>query len=825
MFTLRKSYWVIFTLSFLILSLQLLLSSLFRVYLHLPFLSISFAFLGLSSAGVYAYFHSDQKKIVSPSKYISYSITLFGLANFLFFTLVFPIQQFLRSVKVNSLLENKDLLSSDLLKLYLLDIMKNSLFMGVCFSVCFFFIGLAVAYIYKHYADRAPKVYLMDLSGAALGGIAGTFLINFLKFSSIPVILSGVAFLLAFLILDKGRDSRVLRLANSILILLSVFCCFRNADTGFMDLKLDHHMTVRDYDRKGQVQEIWSGWNSYSRLGLFRYKLQNEFVYKHLFEIDQNMGLAHVVPYNPEDPFQYELFGTFTPVALSFILKQPEDILIMFAGAGKDMLEAYSYSYGQADITGVEINPMIVHQAVLLSEFKLKEFFNLDKVHMVVREGRNFLESNQKKYDSIIYSWAGASFANNLGISAYTGQYLFTQEAFLSLLDHLKEDGTIGIVNNNKVKVVGLAKSAYEARGDRDFASKIVIFDELSNIEQPKSNRQILTEIDSIKILLKNSQYTTEDVDRIKMNLRKMGYGLIYAPGYVHPNYTIFNRVIFSADTEKEMVAISRENFIDQTLATDNKPFIANAFYFESVFYKEFWESLRNNNVVTYSTHYYLNALTLLFIFIVGVIGMIMIVLPFFLQKKDFRLTKNDRYFFYYFSALGFGFMLIEIAVMNQFILFLGNPIYSFSLILAGLLISTGLGSHCSKRLFESGWLTIKKTALVTAAMLSVYTVLLPWVIHRLLGVSLMAKVCVTFMMIIPLGFCLGIFFPQGLKVLDRQNKTLIPLVWGLNGYMGILGSLLSIYFSTIFGFKFFLLFAAGLYFSLIFIPGFDRKE
>ncbi|MHA4875062.1 hypothetical protein ACX0FC_16990, partial [Enterococcus faecium] len=46
-----------------------------------------------------------------------------------------------------------------------------------------------------------------------------------------------------------------------------------------------------------------------------------------------------------------------------------------------------------------------------------------------------------------------------------------------------------------------------------------------------------------------------------------------------------------------------------------------------------------------------------------------------------------------YFASVGFGFMLIEVALIQKCVLFLGSPMYSMSVVLATLLISAGIGS------------------------------------------------------------------------------------------------------------------------------------
>ena len=46
-----------------------------------------------------------------------------------------------------------------------------------------------------------------------------------------------------------------------------------------------------------------------------------------------------------------------------------------------------------------------------------------------------------------------------------------------------------------------------------------------------------------------------------------------------------------------------------------------------------------------------------------------------------------------YFGALGAGFMLLEVALLQQFVLLLGHPVYSLTVTLFSLLLGTGIGS------------------------------------------------------------------------------------------------------------------------------------
>jgi hypothetical protein len=52
-----------------------------------------------------------------------------------------------------------------------------------------------------------------------------------------------------------------------------------------------------------------------------------------------------------------------------------------------------------------------------------------------------------------------------------------------------------------------------------------------------------------------------------------------------------------------------------------------------------------------------------------------------------------------YFSLIGMGFMLVEIALLQRFSVYLGHPIYSLSVCLFSLILASGLGSMTSDRL------------------------------------------------------------------------------------------------------------------------------
>ncbi|MGE0267484.1 MAG: hypothetical protein AB7S78_03360 [Candidatus Omnitrophota bacterium] len=814
----RSVYILIFSLSFFILSLQIYLSSLLRFLVQLPFYAISFAFLGLSSAGVFTFIYFNKKQNRMSPVYLAGLFHAFNLSLLFYALYGVKISRYFGGQKSNFFSTTTSTVGfSQLLDFILVDIILNSLYYGLFISICFFFLGAAMSYLYKMHSQQAPKIYLFDLLGASTGCILGNVMIKYVQFSSIPLVMCFLSALLPLIILKDAPKAKYSRYLTILILVMSAFTIYLNKKTSFLEFNHNPHLSVLDYKMEDDVEELWHSWNEYSRLSLIRHKKRNEDHTRHMFSIDGGSGNAHLFAYDADNPFNINIHDTFTPVSLPYLLNTPQNMLIMFVGAGIDMIQANSFSRGQTDITGVELNPLIVNTAVSLPEFHLKQFFAKDNIHIHIQEGRNFLESNAQTYDAIVYSWAGASFSNYLGTSGYTGRFLYTTEAMKSVMNHLKPNGTISIVNSNKLRLAAVMKKAFEELGHKNFAEHILILERKSDIYTQLFSKGIYSSLNNQIIFFKNSPFSSQELKTVVQNALSHDLEIIYTPDYIHPDYTIYTDVIRSRNTDQTMKDLSRLNKIDLTISSDDKPFIENMFYPMIIFSKDFWMNLDKIAQRESTKQYSLNLYTFWFIVFLILAAFVLIILPLILTRQ-ITMIKSALPYLYYFSILGVGFILIEIAMMNKFILFLGNPIYSFTLILASLLASTGIGSYMSNGLFEKGILSIRKSAVMCSLLLVGYFFLMPFVLNHFLGISFALKLGITFLILLPLGMCLGMMFPQGLKKLAAENNDLVPWAWGLNGYMSTVGSAVSIYMSMMFGFSWFILIAAGLYLSLIFV-------
>ena len=393
----RFKYTFIFAVSFTILCLQLWLSSLLRYLVQMPFYAISFAFLGLSSAGIYTYLRFRDKDHPNPNGYIVNLANCFG-ASLLFYSVYgFELTRRLGLDRSNVLKSEEAREGfSRLLDFILVDIIVTSICYGLFISLCFFFLGNILSYLYKKHVDQSHQLYLWDLLGASLGCVVGTFFINVIEFSSIPVFLVMVVTVFAVVISLKNNLGKWFRYTSIGLLCVAGYTFYLNQNTRFMEYRHDPHLSVMDYKMEDEVEELWFEWNIYSRLSLIRQEKKGEDTVRHRFSIDGGRGNAHLVPYNPQNPYYIDFKDLFSPPRLAFFLGAPDDVLILMAGAGIDVLQANSYGRGQTDVTGIELNPLIVRKAMSLPEFHLKEFFDQPHIHMRGR-GRSSASLSAKK--------------------------------------------------------------------------------------------------------------------------------------------------------------------------------------------------------------------------------------------------------------------------------------------------------------------------------------------------------------------------------------------------------------------------------------------
>jgi hypothetical protein len=166
------------------------------------------------------------------------------------------------------------------------------------------------------------------------------------------------------------------------------------------------------------------------------------------------------------------------------------------------------------------------------------------------------------------------------------------------------------------------------------------------------------------------------------------------------------------------------------------------------------------------------------------------------------------KFFLLLFSALGIGYMLIEIAFFQKLMLFIGQPQMALTVLLFSLLFGGGLGSLVSS--------LARRRAASTAAFLSIGSALLVTLLSlffpRLFDLGFGPK-AIAMALLFPLGFLMGFPFPLAIRLVSALGlQAQIPVLWGVNGIASVLGSALSMIVGMTVGFSWALLLGAFIY-------------
>jgi hypothetical protein len=166
-----------------------------------------------------------------------------------------------------------------------------------------------------------------------------------------------------------------------------------------------------------------------------------------------------------------------------------------------------------------------------------------------------------------------------------------------------------------------------------------------------------------------------------------------------------------------------------------------------------------------------------------------------------------------YFACLGGAFMLIEVALLQRFVLLLGHPVYSLTVTLFSLLLGTGLGSMLSRRVGDA---TLRRFA--TLACLAVAVVALLWgsvlppIVQAAIAWPLAVRILLAVALMTPAGMVMGIPLPAGVRLLAAAQPQLVAWAWGMNGALSVLGAILAVFIAMNWGFSVTLLCGAVIY-------------
>lgn len=687
-------------------------------------------------------------------------------------------------------------------------------------TVPFAFAGTMLGALLSDLRLPTRRIYAFDLAGSAFGSLLVLPLFRLISVEALLVLVLLVLVLGVGLVVRPARRGARAFLAVTVLALLAslagrdqLFAIYFPEGSLLASTRYPKaHLTLeyKEWDplarievssfpgltppTKETVYASLSGANP-SFLARFRKILtQNNYAFTYAVDYD---GTPESLTGIEETIYASAYYAT--PVA------KPK-VAIIGVGGGFDVLTALHFDASQ--VTGIEINAATVNILKNVYRDYFKHWVTDPRVSIVNADGRHYLSTLDRKFDVIQLSGVDSYSGTPGAAHVFSENYLYTAEAFDLYLRRLSDQGVINMMRmehtpqKEMLRALTTAVAALRRMG----------------VSDPRTHLVMITEYTGAftAMLVKKTPFTGEDLARLRAwTAERPSFGISAAPDSAPPEpangYQAFLRL---KDPRLERAFIAAYPFAIDPV-TDDRPFFFNF---------AFWWHLFPEDPNIWARVPVLQMSLLLLTSFVSVAAALTVILPLIvLSWRDAPAGRHRFRFALYFSGLALGYLGVEVALMQLFGLFLGHPNYAISVVLAALLLASGIGALFAEAILRRLPNIRFVSFLLSAFILGEFLVVIP-LLSSMLGWPFAARVLIATALIFPVGVCLGVFMPTGIESMKRVSPELVPWAWGVNGAFSVLAPLLAVALSTTFGISALLLCAIPVYlvvgFSLPSTPG-----
>lgn len=759
-----RFYCGIALLSAAILMFELLLTRLFAVaeWYHFAFLSVSVALLGYACSGtILALVPLDIRPRLIPVLGVGLPMSLLGAY-----------------WVVNKVPFDSYQLAWDRRQIAYLIVYYLSL------VVPFVIGGLIVAHWLAWMPRASNAVYAANLIGSALGGLVLLGTLPGLGGEGSVVAATCLSAVGSALMLSgspiKSRHERsaavgAISLAIVGLLLIAI-------QPGWLTLRLSPYKSLSYALQAPSARLAYRKWNVFSRVDVVESQ-----------QIHSAPGLS--LKYKGKLPLQYGLtvdggdlsplsqriteedraFLAYLPASVPYRLRPQASAMILYPRGGMDV--AVALQLGAARVVVIEDNPLIVHVMRDLYGPFTGQLYRDPRVVLRVEDGRSALQRSQEPFDIVHFSLTESYHPIFSGSYSLSENHLYTVEAVMQALRRTNARGLL---------VITRWLQELPSEPERAIALVITALERLGM--SPRERLMAFRSWSTLTILASPSPFTPEDIALVRRVCDELGYDMVYYEGMSREEANRYNRLpqpqyydaFQSLLSPGDRAGFYRAQFHDITPPTDDRPFFGHYFRWRQVpqiiaQLGKTWQPFGGSG----------------FLLVLALLGMailaaaLLVMAPLYL-RRGLRGTAHLQRVLVYFAALGLGYLLVEIPLMQQFILYLGQPTFAFILVLSALLLSSGLGSMIARRanLRIALWLLL--------GLLLVY----PWALRGLfamtLGLSLVARVAIAIVCLLPLGLLMGIPFAGGIAKVEQIVPGLIPWIWAINGSASVVSSILA---------------------------------
>jgi spermidine synthase len=695
------------------------------------------------------------------------------------------------------------------------------LFVYLCLSLPFFFAANCIALSFIHFGSQISKIYAFDLIGAGLGSL-GVIVILFAVFPDEVVrylSLAGVlAALVAWIEIGNHKHAAVV-IGTGAALLIAVI------PSSWLELKFSPYKSLSQTLNISGTHIVTQ---RSSPLGLLSVVDSDNVPFRFApglsllatqtppqqLAVFTDADAMTVITRHSGDTQQLTYLDYLTS-ALPYHLRDVQDVLVLGAGAGSEVLQAKYH--GATRIVAVEINPQLIDWLTDRFAEYSGNLYSRDNVEVRVGEARDMVLLDKSQYDVIQLAMLDSFSASSSGLYALNESYLYTVEAMKDILARLNSRGYLAITRWVKIPPKDTIKL---------FATAIEALN-LSGIHEPADHLVLIRGWQTSTLLIKKTPFTTDEVEAVKQFNQQRAFDTAYYPN-IHakdanqinvlnqPYFFMAASALLSEDSERFV----RDYKFDIKPATDDKPYFFNFFKWETL--NELLTLRAQGALAMVEWGYILLVITLLQVLLVSIVLIIaplkLLTIPEHSVASGYLKLKV----FIYFAAIGLAFLFLEMVFMQKFMLFLHHPVYAATAILAGFLFFSGMGSALSARLL----LKVERRRIVVYAVAGIsvvsmlYIQLLPGIFNLTMELPLSLKMIFSVVLISPVAVLMGMPFPVALSELSVSSRKLIPWAWAINGCASVISAVLAALIAVQYGFTVVIVLAVLLYITAaVFFP------
>ena len=774
----------IFFLSMALIAYEILLIKIFTIqyWYHFAYLIISIALLGFGASGTFIFiFRGALKKRALSVIYYAPVIFLFSIWLSLYLSRIIAFNPLMMAWRIGEILN----------------------FSLLCLTIFIpFFLGaLAIGTGFTVFTEDSHRIYFSNLTGSGLGALI--ILLSIFHLGPYELIL--IISLITMIATLPACVTRIRKLVSFILmcaVIMSYFAFLYGAPITINDFK-DLSQAER---LKGATREV----QVFGPLGSVAVVDSPAYHYlpdlslncpdplprqKGLFLDGNTVGAINRFSGNIDSLGFMDCRTAALPYKL---LKNPR-VLIIGGGGGTEILNARYH--GAENISVVEINRDIIRLVRDRYSGFSRDIYDGDRITVFVEDGRGYLERTDELYDLIQINLPGSMGAVSAGVYSMNENYIFTVEALKTCLKRLRPGGMILLSRwissppRESIKLLAMAIHALEADGQTDVSRSIVMI----------KSWQTAT------LLIKRGMFSKEEIKSTAEFCGERFFDLCYYPGMTEKEANRFNRMdqsyFYTAATA--FLSDEREAFYDKypfyiRPATDDRPFFS--YFFKKEILKRYFGPDGRRIIPFMDWGYILVWLSLLLLIPAS---LILILAP---VRAVRRASRRIIPVFFYFGSLGLAYIFLEMAILQQFVRYLHNPVFSASVVISSFLVYSGIGSMIGGKIWRTKRHHVVLTVIFIFVVGAIYLKSGEYLLGILPHLPLWARMLACSIMIAPIAVPMGIPFPSGLSLLERAREDLIPWAWGINGFFSVIGASAAVICAVRFGFKTVILSALCLY-------------